>query len=143
MPRVSQVHEPSSPHEPEIEFLAKLARGGLTALRWVMYAAGIAALVVTVLRTATPGDEAFSTRLAHNLVWTAAGLPLLLPDGWTFGRGRWVVLAVLACIWFLPMLAAGDHSYGWVLRFAGTFCGTMTIFVWRTLASLSRGTKPA
>ncbi len=130
---------PPPPHEPEIEFLAALARRALVVLRAALFVAGIVAFVVTVQRIVTLDDEALPARIAHNLLWAAVGLPLVLPSDWMFGRGRWLTLAAAAAIWLLPMLLEGDHAYGWVLRFAGSFCGTMTIVVWRTLAGLTRG----
>ncbi len=145
-------HHP--PIEPEIEFLGKLARGFLRVLRGAFAVAGTVAAVVVVWRTfdtSPPADLLFPPgvvyeppplfeRFAPNAVWLAAGLPLLLPVGWTFGRRWWLLLLAAALLWTLPMLAASDHRWGWLLRIAGTFCGVATMAVWRTLAGLTRAT---
>lgn len=140
--------------EPEIEFLGRLARGFLQVLRGAFTLAGAIAVGVVVWRTvdtSPPPDLLFPPgtayeppplfeRFAPNAVWLTAGLPLLLPVAWTFGRRWWLLLLGAALLWTLPMLAASDHRWGWLLRIVGTFCGVATMAVWRTLAGLTRAT---
>ena len=67
------VEPPPPPHEPEIEFLAALARRALTALRAALFIAGIVAFAVTVQRITGTDDEPLPARIAHNLLWAAVG----------------------------------------------------------------------
>jgi hypothetical protein len=145
------VTPPAPVIEPEIEFLGRMARGFLHVLRFAMLCAGVTAFALVIVRTMDvepPADLIFPPgsvyepppwfeRFAPNAVWLAAGLPLLLPHRWTLGR-RWpLVLLVAAVVWTVPMLATSDHRWGWLLRIVATFCGTMTLVMWRTLAHLA------
>lgn len=124
---------PASPREPEIEFLGTLARRFLVLLRAVFFVAGIAAIAfgIHALATAAGAD-------VNGIVWLCAGMPLVLPVSWLFGRGRWLALAASAILWFGPALLAADHPHGWVLRLFATGVACATMFVWRTLWQLTR-----
>ncbi|HEX5050956.1 MAG TPA: hypothetical protein VFZ65_04220 [Planctomycetota bacterium] len=133
------------PREPEIEFLARMARRALTGLRCLLFVAGLAMIAGAIWVTLHPQDVMsedepilpLAQRIAHNLVFVCVGLPLLLPVRWLFARGRWPALGGLAVLWFGPMLLEGDHAYGWLIRFFASFVAFACLLVWRTLSSLS------
>jgi len=77
-------------------------------------------------------------RFTQYVVWFCIGIPPLLPIAWLFGRGRWLMLAVGAAIWFLPMWLPGDHEFGWLLRFFATVVALSVLFVWKTIFALTR-----
>jgi hypothetical protein len=134
-----------TPREPEIEWLGRAARRALVGLRvlfWCLGAAAIAGAVwVTVdpaLQQSEQGEPApLATRVAHNLTFAAFAVPLLLPVGWTFGRGWKVALALGALLWLGPMLLPGDHPWGCLIRAFATLVGCAILLVWRTLWSLT------
>jgi hypothetical protein len=72
-------------------------------------------------------------------VWLCVGLPMLAPAEWSFGRGRWLALAALLTLWFLPSLL-GDDDYSHVLRVFVSIVALALLLVWRTPWRL---TKPA
>jgi hypothetical protein len=142
------VHEPTTPaepREPEIEFLGKVARIGLAAIRVVFWVAGAGALVIGVVRIVIPeplflfdaGPLNEPSRIAQHVVWLCPGLLLVTPVEWTFGRGRWPMLAASALLWLVPIWLPGEADYGFVLRMFGTLIAFLTLAVWRTLWRLT------
>jgi hypothetical protein len=71
-------------------------------------------------------------------LWLAAGVLLVLRVEWTFGRGRWLALALCAALWWLPLLFADEEAHAWIVRMAGTLAAFLSLFVWRTLWSLTK-----
>ena len=141
-----------TPREPEIEFFGKVVRLFLTAARWVLFCAGSFAVAVGVYwlvqdaRTAVSNENQANASTAYpettpqlmGFVWICAGLPLLLPVGWLFGRGRWIAAGIAALLWFGPIVCPLDHRYGFVLRFAASLIACATLLVWRTLWRLTK-----
>ncbi len=123
--------DPTSPPEPEIELLGRIARRVLWCLRRVLWLAGATAIGFGV-RSVVIGEPLFVW-----FVWFAGGLPVLVPVDWMLGRGRFVVLTVGVVLWFLPSLLAGDQDHGWVLRVFASLVAAATLFVWRTLWRLT------
>ncbi|MFY9341170.1 MAG: hypothetical protein WAT39_01690 [Planctomycetota bacterium] len=133
---------PPTPREPEIEALAKFARSGLWVLRRVFWCAGAFAIGWSLFAPggAATGDSAGTTARFH-VVWLCGGLPLVLPVGWLFGRGRWLALAAGVALWFLPsLLVAADPEYGFLLRMFASLVACATLLVWRTLWNLGSAT---
>ncbi|MEO6597824.1 MAG: hypothetical protein ABIP94_24015 [Planctomycetota bacterium] len=131
-----------NPREPEIEFLGKVARFVLAALRAVLWIAGVVALVFGFLGiTAEPEYSLESTvrtnPIAPYFVWFCVALPLLLPTRWLFGKARWMQLVMLIPLWLGPMLLTGDHEYGFLVRFFATFVAVATLLTLRTLSTLT------
>jgi len=132
--------------EPEIEFLGKVVRCGLLALRGLFLLGGLAAIAGAVYLTFEPAAGAsepapippLATRVATSTVWWCLGVPLLLPTGWLFGRGRWPMLAAGLALWFGPCWLEGDHSYGFVIRFFASFVAVSVLLVWRAVFALTR-----
>lgn len=130
------MHQPPSPvprHEPEIEVLRRIARIGLGAIRCAFWLVGAVAIYTGVF--GPPEWTGLDWPPTHLFVFACAGLPLVLPGGWWIGhrRGALVLLVAAALMWFLPMLRAGDHRYGFVLRLFATVVACATMVVWRTL----------
>lgn len=142
------------PREPEIEFLAKVVRFALLALRFAAGTAGVVAIAfgvatITGVRAvnpyvpASPNDGSISgpvTATAPDVVWLCIGIPLVLPIAFTFGRGRWPLLALGALLWFGPMALDGDHPWGWLIRVFASLVACSVLFVWKTLWSLTQRT---
>lgn len=134
------------PREPEIEFLGKVVRIGLWALRGFFWLAGLAALVGSVFLVTSPEAQMsepgpvppVGERIADSLTWWCLGVPLLLPSGWLVGRGRWPMLFAGLALWFGPMLVDGDHRYGFVIRFFASLVAVSVLLVWRTVFSLTK-----
>ena len=144
LPAMSSPPEPTVPREPEIEALGRIARGGLWAVRMVFLLAGLgftaygAAELLrgrTGLSEVTPGTMVTDHHI--DVVWLCLGLPLLPPVDWTFGRGRWLVLAVLAVLVATPVLLGGDDDYGFVIRAFAGLVALASLAVWRTLWKLT------
>lgn len=140
------MHGPTDtpPREREIEVLGRIAHGGLWFLRRVLWFAGAFAVCYGLVRTwsadevATPG----TTVPALGFVWICAGLPLLVPVDWLFGRGRWLALVAGVLLWFGPSMLSADPEYGFVLRFFATLIACVTLLVWRTLWRLTASAAP-
>lgn len=120
------------PPEPEIELLARIAARALWLLRGVLWLAGAFAIGYGCRRTF--GADPVS---ALGAVWIALGLPLVLPTGFVFGRGRWWLLAASGVLCFAPSALVDDHRYGFVLRGVATLVAALTLLVWRTLWQLT------
>jgi hypothetical protein len=147
------------PHEPEIEALGRVAHGFLWLVRRALWLAGLCGVGYGLWRCwidegaanglwlwLTEAGATWSFRTspsAHGVVWLCLGFPALLPVGWTFGRGRWLVLAVSAALWFGAMALVEDHRYGFVLRIVATFVVAATLLVWRTLWRLTSAAAAA
>ncbi len=139
------------PHEPEIEFLGRLARRALQALRGLFFTAGCAATLYGVLGVLWPRLDVVRGLVhgvfwadepqppVHRFVWLCVGIPLLLPTDWLFGRGRLPMLALGTALWFGPALLADDSDYGFVLRLFASLVAVATLLVWRTLSGLTSG----
>ena len=140
------------PHEPEIEALGRVAHGFLWLVRRVLWLAGLCGVGVGLchcwleegayglwrwLHGEGAGLTFRTMPSAHGAVWLCLGFPALLPVDWTFGRGRWLVLAISAVLWFGAMTLPDDHRYGYVLRIVATFVVAATLLVWRTLWRLT------
>jgi hypothetical protein len=132
---VSNAPDVDPPREPEIEALGRLATGALRVLRGVARLAGVVGIGWGLYSTVTHG--------ATGIVWLCAGIPLVLHVEWLFGRGRWLVLGGLAVLWFATALLPDDHEYGWVLRMFASLVAYSTLFVWRTLWSLTQSAAKA
>lgn len=132
------VHGP--PPEPEIELLARIARRAVWLLRRVLWFAGATAIGYGLWRGAAPLADG-SLPAAAGFVWLCAGLPLLAPARWLFGRGRWRALALAALLWFLPCLLPDDHRHGWVLRVFATVAASLSLAVYATLGRLAEPTQ--
>jgi hypothetical protein len=147
---------PSIPREPEIELLGRIARRALGAIRVALWLAGAVAVTLAIHRAlGAPNTNLFAFVRAFELqpadrppawsaagcvwgaVWLCAGLPLLAPVDWLFGRGRWIALAIGAVLWAAPALLPDDHTYGFVLRFFASLVACATLAVWRTVRSLA------
>ena len=144
LPTMSSPPEPTVPREPEIEALGRIARGGLWTLRRVFLLAGLGFVgfgLVELVRGRTGLSEVAPGTMVtdHHIdvVWLCLGLPLLPPVEWTFGRGRWLVLAVLAVLVAAPVLLGGDDNYGFVIRAFAGLVALASLAVWRTLWNLT------
>ncbi len=129
------------PQEPEIELLARLARGALWGLRVAMVVAGLYALGHAVsgwLAPAPAADPEVPTSTLSGVVWLCIGLPPLLPVRVWFGAWRWPLLAALALLWFMPTVVGPDIEYGWILRTFATGVALSVLLVWRTAMGLVR-----
>jgi len=133
-----------TPREPEIEALGRLAHGFLAFARGVFVLAGLGFVGFgltqlltgrTGLSEVTPGKLVTDHHI--DVVWLCLGLPMLPPVDWTFGRGRWLVLAVLAALVVTPMLLGGDDDYGFVIRAFAGLVALASLAVWRTLWKLT------
>ncbi len=137
---------PPTPLEPEIEFLGNVARRTLAGLRAVLFVAGVVAVGFAVRTLAsTPIDDGSPAAATPSptgglfgMVWLCAGLPLLSPVDWLFGRGRFVALAGAVVLWLGPCLFAHDIDYGWLLRFFASLVAAATLVVWRALWALTK-----
>jgi hypothetical protein len=145
---MTEVAPAEPPREPEIEALARAARGFLWLLRRVFWVAGAAAIAYGLWRSGTPDEPPLEGALpvpalnALGTVWLCAGLPLLLPSDWLTNRRGAGVLAASLVLWLLPCWLPGDHSHGYVLRIVATFCSSASLLVWRTLWRLTAATAP-
>ena len=140
------------PHEPEIEALGRVAHGFLWLVRRVLWLAGLGGVGYGLWRCWAEGGAGWTFVAPYSLVtmpsakgvvWVGLGFPALLPVGWTFGRGRWLVLAISAALWFGAMALPDDHRYGFVLRIVATFVVAATMLVWRTLWRLTSSAAAA
>ena len=140
------------PHEPEIEALGRAAHGFLWLVRRVFWLGGLGGVGYGVWRCwADHGSglwfyapySALTVPSAKGVVWLCLAFPALLPVSWTFGRGRWLVLAVSAALWFGAMTLPDDHRYGFVLRIVATFVAAASLLVWRTLWRLTSAAAAA
>lgn len=123
------------PHEPEIEVLRRIARGGLVAIRSVFWVAG--ALGVWSGVFGPPASTGLDWQQPEVFVFACAGAPLVVPTAWWLGRGRWFALAVGVAMATVPVLHAGDHRYGTVLRAFALLTSCMSMVVWRALWRLT------
>jgi len=138
--------------EPEIEFLGKVVRFGLVAFRAATVTAGAVSVVYALLGIFAPAqvtvwmptlDEATATAtepIAPSFVWLCVGIPPLLPTGWLFGRGRWLMLAVGLALWGGPHWLEGDAEYGYLIRFFATLVALSVLVVWKTIFALTKST---
>lgn len=124
--------DPTTPREPEIELLGRIAARAIRILRRVLWLAGAAAVGYGLWRFLTQSER------AGGFVWICVGLPLLLPIGWTFGRGRWRMLAVAAALVWGPSLLPDDRDHGWILRCFAVLIPCLTLLVWRTVWRLTK-----
>lgn len=127
-------HTETPPREPEIELLAKLARGGLRTARAALWLAGLAAIAYGLHRTLFD-ERATTTPSASGTVWLTIGLPLMLRANWLLDASwrRYLLLLSSAVLWFAPMMLTDDSSYGFVLRIFATIVAFLCLVVWRTL----------
>ena len=134
--------DPLRPHEPEIEALARGARRFLWLLRGALFVAGCYGLGYGLWRSFVHGGDdagaAASVVSSKGFLWLATGVLLVLRVEWAFGRGRWLALALCAALWWLPLLFADEESYAWIVRMVGTLAAFLSLFVWRTLWSLTK-----
>jgi hypothetical protein len=134
--------DPLHPREPEIEAMARGARRFLWLLRGALFVAGCYGLAYGLWRSFVHGgdDAAGAAPMASStgFLWLAAGVLLVLRVEWTFGRGRWLALALCAALWWLPLLFADEEAHAWIVRMAGTLAAFLSLFVWRTLWSLTK-----
>ena len=148
---MSEAQPPAAPHEPEIEFLGKLAHGFLATARVVLWLAGAAAISYgcwQLLRGTTPpmarGDASMLAPITASIVWFPLGLPLVLPADWLVTRHRYRIWLLLVCalLWFIPMLLGDASRYGYILRMFATLISFLSLLVWRTLWQLTKPTDP-
>jgi hypothetical protein len=134
--------DPLRPHEPEIEAMARGARRFLWLLRGALFVAGCAGLGYGLWRSFVHGgdddDAAASIVSSKGFLWLAAGVLLVLRVEWTFGRGRWIALALCAAMWWLPLLVADEEAHAWIVRGFASLAAFLSLFVWRTLWSLTK-----
>ena len=144
LPPMASPPEPTTPREPEIEALGRLARRFLWCARYAFLLAGLGFTGFglmqllsgrTGLSEVTPG--AMVTDHHIDVVWLCLGLPMLPAVDWTFGRGRWLVLAVLAVLVVTPVLLGGDDDYGYIIRAFAGMVALASLAVWRTLWKLT------
>lgn len=144
---MSEPPEPAPPREPEIEALGRLARRFLWCVRGVFLLAGLGFVGFgltnvlqgrTGLSEVTPGTMVTDHHI--DVVWLCLGLPMLPRVDWTFGRGRWLVLAVLAVLVVTPVLLGGDDDYGYIIRAFAGLVALASLAVWRTLWKLTNPT---
>lgn len=133
--RVPVQSPPTTPSEPEIQTLRRIARLGLMAIRLLFWLIGANALYTGLF--GPPEWTGLEWETTHLFVFACAGLPLVLPASWWMGRRWWLALLVGCAMWFLPMLADTDHQYGFLLRIFATGVACATIVVWRTLWRLT------
>ncbi|MBM3974403.1 MAG: hypothetical protein FJ301_09925 [Planctomycetes bacterium] len=127
--------DPTTPREPEIEAMARGARRFLWVLRRALALAGCYGLGYGLWRCflteGAPSSKGF--------LWLAAGVLLVLRVEWTFGRGRWTALALCAALWWLPLVAFVDEEpHAWIVRVFASLAAFLSLFVWRTLWSLTK-----
>ncbi|MCA8952218.1 MAG: hypothetical protein KDE27_22095 [Planctomycetes bacterium] len=136
-------------HEPEIDALGRAAQLALRVLRWLFALLGLLAIAGAVFTVCYPvpvySDDVppLPTLVAHQTAFVCLGLPLVLPVGFTLGRGWRHALALGAALWFLPMLLPGDPVYGFGVRMFATLVAIAVLAVWRTLIGLTNPTKAA
>jgi len=134
--------------EPEIEAMARVARGFLWLLRRVFWLIGAAAVAFGICLSLDVGEgwtfiapyAAVSSGPGAGSVWVCLGLPLVLRADWLFGRSWLRLLCLGAALWFLPSLLPDDHAFGFVARVFASLVACLTLLVWRTLWRL---TSPA
>jgi hypothetical protein len=139
------------PHEPEIEALGRAAHGFLWLVRRLFWLGGLGGVGYGVWRCYAGDGMSWAidpaalgtVPSAKGVVWLCLAFPALLPVDWTFGRGRWLVLAVSAALWFGAMELPEDHRYGFVLRIVATFVAAASLLVWRTLWRLTSAAAAA
>lgn len=140
------------PHEPEIEALGRAAHGFVWLLRRAFWLGGLGGVGYGLWRcwadegagwTWVAPYHLMTIPSAKGVVWLCLGFPALLPVDWTFGRGRWILLAISAALWFGAMTLPDDHRYGFVLRITATFVVAATLLVWRTLWRLTSSAAAA
>ena len=137
--------DPSTPREPEIELLGRIATRAIWLLRRVLWLGGVAAVGYGVWRCGADANWSFvapysllSPPGAAGFVWLCVGLPLLLPVDWTFGRGRGPMLAVATTLVLGPSLLPDDRDHAWILRCFAVLIPCVTVLVWRTVWRLTR-----
>jgi len=140
--------DPTTPREPEIEAMARGARRFLWILRRALALAGCYGLGYGLWRCFADGGagltfiapyDAVTTPSSKGFLWLAAGLLLVLRVEWTFGRGRWLALALCAALWWLPIVACADEEpHAWIVRVFASLAAFLSLFVWRTLWSLTK-----
>jgi hypothetical protein len=128
--------DPTPPREPEIELLGRIAARAIWVLRRALWLGGVAAVGYGLWRICTQVEH------AAGFVWICVGLPLLLPVGWTFGRGRACMLTVAAALIWGPSLLPDDQDHAWILRFFAALIPCLTLLVWRTVWRLTRAGNP-
>ncbi|MBX3464515.1 MAG: hypothetical protein KF830_15205 [Planctomycetes bacterium] len=140
------MHAPhSETPEPEVRALTALARVGLLAVRALLALVGLAAIggaVYAVFEPAAFHAEPSAVppcgeRIARSAVFVGMGLPLVLPAGWMFGRGRWAALALGLFVVAAPMPLEAAPAHG-LLRALAVGVGTAATAVWQTLWRLHR-----
>lgn len=132
------------PHEPEIEALARVARGGLWLVRRVFWLGGAVAVGYGAFRSGADAHWTFyaphslaTPPAATGVTWLCVGLPLLAKADWLFGRGRLVALALGGVLWFGAALLPEERDYGFVLRLFASLVACLSLLVWRTLWRLT------
>ncbi|MBL8726558.1 MAG: hypothetical protein JNK49_21125 [Planctomycetes bacterium] len=138
---MSAASQDTTPREPEIELLGRIARGALWTLRGAMVAGGLFALGHATwgwLAPAPAADPEAPAASLSGVVWLCIGLPPLLPVRVWFGPWRWPLLAGLALLWFVPTALGPDIEYGWILRTFATGVALSVLLVWRTAIGLVR-----
>lgn len=129
--------------EPESRFLARAAAFGLRFTRLVLFVVGLGGIAAAIYTIADPlplysrpeDVPPFADVVARQLTFVCAGLPLVLPFGWTLGRHRWRVAGLLALLVVAPMAFEQDPVCCLIRAFA-CVVGYAAILVWRTLWSL-------
>jgi hypothetical protein len=127
----SKPHDAPPPREPEIEALGRAARAFLVVLRAAFWLAGAVAIGFGAMRTVHPE---LSSRGA---VWLCVGVPLVLPIGWTFGRGKVPLLVAGVLVWFGAGLLPQNENWTWILRPFASLVAVASLLVWRTLWRLT------
>ncbi|MCR9247710.1 MAG: hypothetical protein NXI31_22005 [bacterium] len=129
--------------EPEIDALGRVAHTALHLLRWIAVLAGILAIAAAGYTVYDPvpvySDDIppQSTVIAHQFTFVCLGLPLATPIVLWIGRLWPVGLVIGLGLGFGPMLLAGDHDYGFVIRLFATGVSYAVLAVWRTLVGLT------
>lgn len=136
---------PTTPREPEIELLGRIAGRFLWLVRRVLWLGGAAALAHGCWRSSTDsgwdlGQPSSLATLpaATGVVWICLGAPLVVRVDWLFGRGRLPALAAGAGLWFGACLLPREQEFGYVLRCFASLVACLTLLVWRTLWQLTR-----
>jgi hypothetical protein len=137
---------PTSPREPEIELLGRVAHEALRLMRGALWVGGVTALVYGYEQYAAPSQNPAMLGVSNPVmpsalgtIWITLGLPLVLPTCWLLKK-RWacISMAILySLMWFVPMNLPDDSPYGFILRFFTTTVALSTLLVWRTLWQLT------
>ncbi|MCA8976313.1 MAG: hypothetical protein KDC98_16460 [Planctomycetes bacterium] len=135
-----------APREPEIETLGRVVRVALWTLRRIAWLGGAAAVAWAVFLFVSAPDEPYAAPGVggpHELVgmgiaWLCLGIPLLSRADWLFGRGRWLMFAGGAVLWFVPGFLLDEHELMFLLRVFASLVAIAVLAVWRTLYALTK-----